>query len=76
MANIDNYKIKTLRTECSRKKGAGLVNQLPQSSHFQFLSTKPFTAVGEIIENLQKLTVTWSLNVRFLVGNTGISETV
>ena len=51
-------------------------DQLTQSSHFQFLSTKPFTAVGEIIENLQKLTVMWNLNVRFLVDNTDISEIV
>ena len=75
MANIDNHKLKTLRTECSRKK-VQACDQLPQSSHFQFLSTKPFTAVGEIIENLQKLTVMWSLNVRFLVDNTDISEIV
>ena len=37
-----------------------LVNQLPKSNHFQFLSTKPFTAAGEDIENLKKLTVMWS----------------
>ena len=74
-ANIDNHKLKTLRTECSRKRVQAR-DHLPQSSHFQFLSTKPFTAVVEIIENLQKLTVMWSLNVRFLVDNTGISEIV
>ena len=51
---IDNHEKKTLWIKCSRKKGAGLVNQLPQSRHFQFLSTKPFTAVGEDIENLKK----------------------
>ena len=51
-----------------------LVNRLPQSSHFQFLSTKPFAAVGEDIEDLKKLTVMWSLNKRFLVhGNVGIA---
>ena len=44
-----------------------LVNQLPQSSHFQFLSTKPFAAVGEDIEDLNKLTVMGSLNKRFLL---------
>ena len=32
-----------------------LVNQLPQSSHFQFLSTKPFAAVGEDIEDSKKI---------------------
>ena len=41
-----------------------------------YISTKPFTAVEEIIENLQKLTVMWSLNVKFLVDNTDISEIV
>ena len=51
-----------------------LVNQLPQSSHFQFLSTKPFAAVGDDIEDLNKLTVMWSLNKRFLVGNVGIAS--
>ena len=50
-----------------------LVNQLPQSSHFQFLSAKPFAAVGEDIEDLKKLTVMGSLNKRFLVGNVGIA---
>ena len=42
------------------KRVQRLVNQLPQSRPFQFLSTKPFTAVGEDIENLKKLTVMWS----------------
>ena len=30
MANTDNHKLKTLRTECSRRKGAGLVNHSKQ----------------------------------------------
>ena len=76
MSNIDNHKLKTLRTECSGKRVQACDQSVPQSSHFQFLSTKPFTAVEEIIENLQKLTVMWSLNVRFLVDNTDISEIV
>ena len=49
------------------KRVQRLVNQLPQSSHFQFLSTKPFAAVGEDIEDLKKLTVMGSLNKRFLL---------
>ena len=46
---IDDHKLKTLRTKCSRIKGACLVNQLPQSSHFQFLSPKPFTSVYKLL---------------------------
>ena len=45
MANIDNYKIKTLMTECSRKKGPGVVNQLPQQP-FSISKHKAFYSFG------------------------------
>lgn len=66
MANTDNHKLTTLRTECSRRKGAGLVNHSKQP--FSISKDKAFySCVRNYFEFAKKITVNWSWNVRLLV---------
>lgn len=65
MANTDNHKLTTLRTECSRRKGAGLVNHSKQP--FSVSKDKAFYSC---VRN-------WKVELECkVVGNAGISRIV